>query len=404
MSNNSNSSAFPPAQVPQGPTVAPPESCTHRRVSGSEQTQPAPEGAVCVASAGTAAPSSSHTAGHDAGPMRKSRERKAEVTAALSPRRVTRGERSPEGQPSPDGGESLSAAFLDWLAFTVRPPVTAPDDPGLWVKQHLETMFCLPSMPFEAAQSGRKFGYEHRVNLGEFGILLFGGASQRGTFHVELNSQGSALVQDWAAVCSWGEECGAWITRVDLAHDDFTGERISVDLARAWYESGQFNTGGPAPAHDINGDWFTPGSPKGRTFYIGSREAGKLTRMYEKGKQLGAPESPWCRAETEFHNKGRVLPWDMVTKPGAYLAGAYPCFAFLSAEQERIKTLQKSASISYDAMARWVRTAAGKSLHVMVQVNDGDAGAVLAEVIREGVPKRLKSYDAGQLPVLVGAA
>ncbi|TAN51296.1 MAG: hypothetical protein EPN21_06960 [Methylococcaceae bacterium] len=114
--------------------------------------------------------------------------------------------------------------------------------------------------------------------------------------------------------------------------------------------------------------------------------------------------SPWCRAETEFRNKGRVLPWEMVTRPDQYLSGAHPCFAFLSTEQRRIKTLQKSATISYAHMVGWVRTAAGKSLNVMLQVNQGDIGAVLGEVIREGAPKRLQAFDVDQLPALVEAA
>lgn len=47
---------------------------------------------------------------------------------------------------------------------------------------------------------------------------------------------------------------------------------------------------------------------RGRTFYVGRRENGKLLRVYEKGKQLGAENSPWVRIELELHNKdsGRV--------------------------------------------------------------------------------------------------
>lgn len=71
--------------------------------------------------------------------------------------------------------------------------------------------------------------------------------------------------------------------------------------------------------------------------------------------------------------------------------------------QWRIKTIQKSATISYVHMVGWVRTAAGKSLNVMLQVNQGDTGAVLGKVVREGTPKRLQAFDVEQLPALVEA-
>ena len=57
---------------------------------------------------------------------------------------------------------------------------------------------------------------------------------------------------------------------------------------------------------------------------------GKMLRIYEKGKQLGDSESPWVRVEAELRNKSRVIPWDALTRPGSYLAGAYPCLAYLS--------------------------------------------------------------------------
>lgn len=216
-----------------------------------------------------------------AGPV--SFEQQATATAATSPHPVTRGE-----TPTDRGERSAVIAFLDWFAFTVRPrcPELEVVD---WTHTQLEEFFNLPAMILEISASGRKFGYLHRIDLGGYGVLLFGGDSQRGTVHVELNSQGCSLVQDWVAVKAWGERFGATMTRVDLAHDDFLGRQINIDQARAWYETGEFSTNGRPPAHNIKGDWFTPGSPKGRTFYVGSREAGKYTRIYKKGKQLGDP-------------------------------------------------------------------------------------------------------------------
>lgn len=45
-----------------------------------------------------------------------------------------------------------------------------------------------------------------------------------------------------------------------------------------------------AAAHELStsvaGDWITPGSPDGRTLYLGSRKSAVFLRIYEKGKQL----------------------------------------------------------------------------------------------------------------------
>ncbi len=50
-------------------------------------------------------------------------------------------------------------------------------------------------------------------------------------------------------------------------------------------------------------------------------------RIYEKGKQLGDPESPWVRWELELHNTDREIPFDVLLQPGRYVAGAYPATA-----------------------------------------------------------------------------
>lgn len=39
-------------------------------------------------------------------------------------------------------------------------------------------------------------------------------------------------------------------------------------------------------ATSVAGDWLTPGSPGGRTLYLGSRKSAVFLRIYEKGKQL----------------------------------------------------------------------------------------------------------------------
>jgi DNA relaxase NicK len=208
--------------------------------------------------------------------------------------------------------------------------------------------------------------------------------------HVELNGHACRLVADWNAVRLWGEIYSAAITRVDIAHDDDHAQAIDVNRAREWFEAGEFNVNGRPPRSQFIDDL---GSNHGKTLYVGRRGSGKALRVYEKGKQLGDTTSPWVRAEVELRNKGRVVPWDVVTAPGKYLAGAYPALRFLCEEQSRLRTTQRATQISYEAMVRHLRTQGGKSLNVMCKVHQGDGAAVLARLVREGMPKRLAGFE-----------
>lgn len=306
----------------------------------------------------------------------------------VAPRLVTRGETH-----HCDVNTAASAAFIDWLAFTVTPP------PGQsnrldWVARALSIVFCVPAEGWESKERGWN-GYTSRIDLGQFGLLAHGGEGQRGTFHVELNAQACRRILDWNAVRLWGELYEAHATRIDLAHDDLDGERIDIAKALQLLRDGRFMTNGRPPAAELIDDL---GSNKGKTLYVGRRQSGKLLRVYEKGKQLGDPDSPWVRVEVELRNKSRVVPWDVVMRPGQYLAGAYPALAFLNEEQERLRTVRRVGEISYAAMVKNLRTQGGKSLNVMRIVHGGDASSVLAQLVREGVPKRLSSCSLRDLP------
>lgn len=294
-----------------------------------------------------------------------------------SPRLVTRGETHERDEQTVRG-----AALVDWLAFTLRPP--AGQDRG-WLEEAVATVFCVPRADWVARARGW-FGYTHRLELGPFGFVAYGGSSQRGTSHVSLNGHACALVRDWNAVRLWGETYGAAITRADAAHDDMEARDIDVQRACEWWHLGKFNSNGRPPKAHLEDDM---GLGSGKTLYVGSRASGKLLRVYERGRKLGSLSSLWVRAEVELRNKGRVVPWDVVTAPGQYLAGAYPALRILSATQLRLRSTQRTAEISYEAMVRNLRVQGGKSLNVMCKVHQGDTAAVVGRLVREGVPKRL---------------
>ena len=179
------------------------------------------------------------------------------------------------------------------------------------------------------------------------------------------------------------------ITRVDLAHDDMKAEAVSIEIAKAWYEAGEFTSNGRPPAAKLIDDM---GSGKGKTLYIGNRNNGKLLRVYEKGRQLGDSSSPWVRVELELRGKSRVIPWDVLTTPATYLAGGYPCLAYLSAVQDKIRTIIKSGQITLGSIVQNLRTAGGKSINVLMQFHGGDAFTVINAIKRDGIPRRLINY------------
>jgi phage replication initiation protein len=276
-------------------------------------------------------------------------------------------------------GESYdTTAHIDWFACTFVAG-------NARIATIIEDVFLIPQSDWKERNGGWQ-GYERRVDLGGLGVLAYGGEHQRGTVHVELNAHGCARVQDWDALRVWCEGYGVRITRIDLAHDDLTGATISVSRARAWFDEGLFTTGGRAPNARLVDDL---GSDKGKTLYVGQRQNGKLCRVYEKGKQLGDPQSPWCRVEVEFRAKSRVIPHDVLVRASDYLAGSFPCLAYLSQRQDKIRTLNKSAEIGYARMIECLRTQYGPALHVMLLVEGGDPSAVLEQAIRPGTPKRL---------------
>lgn len=230
-------------------------------------------------------------------------------------------------------------------------------------------------------------GYDHSFDLGESsGQFAYGG--QRGTALLSLPGLACALVKDWKALRLLLEDrFAARITRWDGAIDDVEGIH-TVDMSVDLYKNGAFGSGGRRPTCNQHGNWIEPDGC-GRTFYVGKRENGKMLRVYEKGMQLGVPWHPWVRHEVEMHNRDRVIPWDVVEQPGHYVVGAYPnALGWVQEEMQRIQTLQKEASISYDVLTHHASRCYGQFLTVMLE-EEGSAEAVLKKLMRKGRPARL---------------
>lgn len=255
---------------------------------------------------------------------------------------------------------------------------------------------------------GRDF-YRDAYVLGEaFGYVCIGNAgknNQQGTMLVELNGLGCINART-----GWekrlyeflsGVAMRPAITRVDLAHDDFDGNRVSPDWAEAQWLSGGFTKcAGKDPNIERAGNWHSP-TGAGRTLYIGSRKHSSLfVRVYEKGMEQGDPSSPWVRAEIEIKNSDRVIPFDLLLRPSDYFIAAYPAFEFLQASPtpERIKVKQKKAQIGVSASKATIKHQFGKYLRVLRDLYDGDASALLDDLVCDDPsawPSRLKELSMG---------
>jgi phage replication initiation protein len=281
-----------------------------------------------------------------------------------------------------------SAAIIDAVAFSIVPP---DEQSYTWVLEHLRRF-----VAFEGIEVRRGlYGFRHSARLSDgVGVIAWGGESQRGRVYVSLMGKGCSQVEDWCGFASWLELHRAALKRADVAHDDHEGKTVNIKWAVDQYQGDGFSTGGRRPAHDTAGDWLSgDGASKGRTLYVGNRASGKLCRVYEKGKQLGDPSCTWTRVEVEWHAQDRHIPYDILTRPGHYLAGAYPCLAFLSAEQSRIKTIAKGAQIAFDRAIENAKQHCGKLVNLALEVFQGDYAEVVSKLIRPGYPGRIDPFS-----------
>ena len=167
----------------------------------------------------------------------------------------------------------------------------------------------------------------------EMDILLnIGLGGQNGTMIISLTGTGCKLADDgWEFRLKHFLEnvaVDAKISRIDLAHDDLEGQYSSFDWANQMETNNAFVLPKTRnrPACTIAGE-YKHGDPnnKGLTLYVGSRRNGKLIRCYEKGKELGNPNSLWFRSELEIRSDDkRYIPFDVLTNPTDYFCGAYP--------------------------------------------------------------------------------
>lgn len=197
----------------------------------------------------------------------------------------------------------------------------------------------------------------------------------RGRWCFCLTGTACSYIKDWSALFEGLKEMGGRITRTDVALDDLEGEHPLAEM-EALYDAGAFSgRGRPPKAHSIN----HKGGKAGDTFYVGDRKSGKLSRGYEKGKQLGDSESPWVRYESEFHHgNGRVIPLDILLMPGHFLKGAHPnAFSWMPTGIVQLHAMREKARITLAHAEKFAKRQVGRLICYMREcLGLGDADVV----------------------------
>lgn len=351
--------------------------------------------------------------------------------------------------------ESKTPVHVDWLRFTVQrryaplPDVDTlfprPESSSVWDADNRQRAFDkllaeLPGNEFEAGAMAKELGervadalghefavcaelrkghdfYRHRwsierngVECGWVGFLASSDsprqAAQARTLHVNLYGAACTFaVWGWMdRIASIIEEHKGEITRADLALDFFDGMPGGMKGVQADYIAGAMNVGGKQPKCNQVGDWC---NHRARSFYFGSKEAGKQTNVYEKGDQLFGLEanSPWVRVELRFGNKLRVLPVDLLRRPADFFAGAsdWHARALLLADAvvsaEPIKTTPRLADETEDAASsrvlRWFRDTAAPTVAAAFEFLSESEFADLCFTTKR--PARLRGYSKAAL-------
>lgn len=215
--------------------------------------------------------------------------------------------------------------------------------------------------------------------------------NMRGRWCIHLTGVGCAelLPFSWIYLSEDLRSYSGKITRIDLAVDDLEGVH-DLNEARRFYYLGFFNCNGRNP----NISQYINSGDRGDTVYIGSRDSGKMIRVYEKGKQLGDKESRWCRWEVEFLAKSRLIPLDILYRRDEYFKGSYEKALFwIDGAATTIKTGYEKSRILFAQAVENAKRQVGRIVSYAVEVLGKSADEVVSLIRgRSGIyPDRLYS-------------
>ena len=323
----------------------------------------------------------------------------AQTFSPLRPR--NRSERA-VGPSSNTGQKStLSAPIIDWCTAVLDSPESIKYTRGKSLTVIVRELFHVGEAIAVGPVQDRPLNfYQRSATMVDSTGTVAGKIALRddGAIQIILNGQGCGSVPYWPAVADNLDNINARLSRCDIAVDDLTGETFDINTFLDLYESGAFTMNGRPPTPSFVDDM---GSGKGCSFYVGQK-GHKQLNVYEKGKQLGDPESRHTRCELRLYAKRLEVPNDVLRNPAIYFAGAYPALvAYVVGEAEKLQVKEIMVNASAKAMVRFLRTQAGTALHLVMDALGDDALEFIMEnVVRPGRPGRFKR-TTGDLASLV---
>ncbi|ECB5944835.1 hypothetical protein QF20_004064 [Salmonella enterica subsp. enterica] len=234
-------------------------------------------------------------------------------------------------------------------------------------------------------------GYTHSCRLfsadgqHECGWLMFGGANQKDTAHVQLSGVGCRyLFMHTTPYLLWNTLRGLGVTRlsrIDLCFDDFTGN-FDTAYALTAYKDRAFLTGkgGRVQVLDVRrpvvGDTL-----KGDTVYVGTRKSEIYWRIYDKALEQNIDGITWYRSEVEL----KKVTVDVLSNVDAFFVGLCDYSAsVVSKHIEHVKKLPRDKQQKNKNMlpclellskVKRARRQFAKIAGEVLNVFDGDTGA-----------------------------
>lgn len=268
--------------------------------------------------------------------------------------------------------EAQAGVICDYLRFTVSemhfrgdllPDDTDPQNMARLLALHFANLL---GYTLGEDRPGRDY-YDFTTTINnangyEVASVSAGGESQRGTIAFTLKGEGcNNGTKGWQQrVHDAFAPMLPKITRVDLTRDFYEGE-VTVEDAVSSYADNAFSYQGRKPKPHQVGNWLEGNS---RTFQVGTRESGKVCRIYEKDHQYKIMDGQWVRVEVEFRSVNRVIPWDALVNCAEYFAGAYEFCHWVTnyPVATRIRTSVKVAANGVQAKVNWLRRVVAPTL------------------------------------------
>lgn len=287
------------------------------------------------------------------------------------------------------------AAFIDGITFTINKKdiehlcKTFCTDDAQYIENYSRLLIDVLGFGVYQKRPGKgRYFYQSYYTLGteeaQYGTVHIGG--QRDTVLVELTGTGCQ-----AALEGWEKRLydflkplsRAHITRVDCAHDFFNGEYTPQQAAED-HTNGLFTRHNARPKSECRGTAWREEDYTGRTFYVGTRYSSRLCRVYEKGRQLGCPESPWVRFEVEFRKNDSVIPLEVLLAPGEFLTGAYPvCENLFETPARRIDYAAKKLQHGFENKLAHAKKQVGRIVNFMRDIAGWDDERIVRELKAE---------------------